>query len=227
MPQAGSRQPPSTARPRRPDPARADQRPLPGLAHGGASPRRSGREPRGHPDRKPPTNVRRRPRRRRARHGQSGARGRREALRSGVGHRGRRGIGVVLCPIEGARRGRRARHLPRRRDPTPLPRVRARGRFLQPFRRHGARLARSAPRRRRAHALPARVCRRRGGSGDVGGRWPDPARHHLRTRRARDQDLPRTHGVRPRGDAAAARPSCRCPSPPCGSLPPPRKRCPD
>ncbi|CAA9398713.1 MAG: NAD-dependent epimerase/dehydratase, partial [uncultured Rubellimicrobium sp.] len=109
-----------------------------------------------------------------------------------LGHRRRRLVGQRIRPVQGRGRTGRARPHALCRDPAPLRHVRAGGSVLQPLRHHGLARARPAARGRR-HAVPARL----GGRCRAGRR---PRRHrprlprHLRTRRARDHDLPRDHG---------------------------------
>ena len=97
-----------------------------------------------------------------------GARAVAEAARAGkarlthlLGARRRSAVVVGLCAHQGARREGGAGDAQGRGDLAAVDRVRPGGPFLQSLRRHGAAFAGAAADRRRPHALPAGLCRRR------------------------------------------------------------------
>ncbi len=195
---AGSRRPFAAARRRRPDQRRPGQCPLPGFAQGGGRRRRCRHQSRRHPCAIGAADLQGGAGRRRAPRGGSGAGGRRQGLRAALGDRGRCHFAIRLRPHQGGRRGGGERGVPARRDLAALGGVRARGRVLQSLRRARAHLARAALDRRRHHAVPAGIRRRRGQGGDRRPHRQGEARRRLRARRSRDHDHERGHGARAR-----------------------------
>ncbi len=93
--------------------------------------------------------------------------------------------------------------LPRRNHPPPVPGVRSRGPSVQPLRRHGATASVHAGDLRR-HAVPAGLCRGCRGRGDGCTGALGCRRRDLRTGWAARVAVPRTAGLHPEGDRAAA-----------------------
>ena len=100
------------------------------------------------------------------------------ACRPCLGDRRRCALAGRIWPDQGRGRGSAQGELPAGDHPAAQHRVRAGGRLLQPLRPHEPDLAGPAADRRRAHPLPAGLCRRcrrgrRGGADPARGRRPD------------------------------------------------------
>ena len=170
---------PAAARHGRLGPAGPGQSPLPLVGRPGRRGRRRGRQSGRHPRRERPPALRCRPCLRRAcrRRGDPGAR--HQNSRPHVGDRRRQGFAVRLCAEQSRRRGGRVRDAARFGGDAPLDPVWAGRRLLQPLRFDGPRPSGFAADRRRPHALPAGLRRRRRQGGCRCRRRQGPPRNGL------------------------------------------------